>query len=526
MTAVTATPRRQLLLQGITWSAAFQVFEAVLSFGAMLVLVRIVPARDYGRAAAVVGILGFVNLFSAHLFLDHALQLPDDRKPDWDLHWTWGFYIQMLLAIVCHGLAAVCWFVPAYRPIAPLAHVAAFGVMLDWPNSFGATILRRSLNLRRIRIVAGVGVALRLATTVALALAGKGAYAIVIGNNVVTAIPFGVDLLLVRGWRPKPGWWRLPAWHAYAEQRRFGLQRTGSNLIGGLRVALEAAVLPAPLGFAALGLLNRAQALYATSIGRVGGVLSEVAYPFLPRVAHERDRFASYATTYLQVLLLISIPGTLFVGQQGPILSRVLYGSKWIAMDPLIWPGALVGLALAVFSTASSIVMAAGRLRACLVLDAIAALAGALALVVAYLTRQALPYSWALAAGELTAAAIAVWWMSQFLERHWLQRAVLPPIAAALGGLAVAQVAAFQTVGARPVLALAAMTALYFVACLVVLRLCFKAALNHLLDVVPAGDRIRAVVGLSTDRDTRQAPAIVLPAIHPEVRLKADTTEY
>jgi len=44
--------------------------------------------------------------------------------------------------------------------------------------------------------------------------------------------------------------------------------------------------------------------------------------------------------------------------------------------------------------------------------------------------------------------------------------------------------------------------------------------------VVPAGDRIRAVVGLSTDRDTRQAPAIVLPAIHPEVRLKADTTEY
>lgn len=513
---MTHVPRRTLLLRGITWSAAFQVLDVILSFGAMLVLVRIIPVGDYGRAAAVVGILGFLNLFNIHLFLEHALQLPDDREPDWNLHWTYGFYLQTSLAVVGHAVAGLCWFVAPYRPIAPLLHVAAFGILLDWPSQFSSVMLRRALDLRRLRLVAAVGIVLRLLTTLALAFAGKGAYAIVIGNNFVTAIPFGVDLLLIRGWRPAPGWWRPPEWQRYAAERRFGAQRAGSNLVGGFRSALEAAVLPAPLGFAALGLLSRAQAFYGTSIGRLGFILNDAAYPFLPRVAHQRERFASYATTYLQVLLLIAIPGALFVGQQGPVLSRVLYGAKWVAMDPLIWPGALLGLALAVFSTASSVMMAAGRLRACLILDAIAATTGALALIVAYATRQALPYSWALAAGELGVAAAGIWWASRLLERGWFRRAVVPPVAAALAGLAVAQVTALPAAGERPFLDLLVMTALYFTTCFGVLRFCFRAALNDLLRVAPAGDRIRALVRLSADLEPTTAAAVIMPVLRKE----------
>src|SRR5439155_14075021 len=127
-------------------------------FGSMLVLVRIIAVRDYGRAAAVVGILGFVNLFNAHLFYQHALQLPDDREPDWSLHWTHGFYLQVSLAIVCHAVAGLCWFAAAYRPIAPLVHIAALGVLLDWPNHLGAVRLQRNLDLRRLRIVAAAGI--------------------------------------------------------------------------------------------------------------------------------------------------------------------------------------------------------------------------------------------------------------------------------------------------------------------------------------------------------------------------------
>src|SRR5438128_1435338 len=96
--------RRNLLIQGLTWSAVFQVFDVIFSFASMLILVRIIPPRDYGRVAAVVGMLGFVNLFHAHLFFEHALQLPDHDEPDWNLHWTCGCYIQLGEALFCHAL--------------------------------------------------------------------------------------------------------------------------------------------------------------------------------------------------------------------------------------------------------------------------------------------------------------------------------------------------------------------------------------------------------------------------------------
>ncbi len=499
--------RRRLLIQGLTWSAVFQVFDVIFSFASMLVLVRIIPPRDYGRAAAVIGLLGFVNLFNAHQFFEHALQLPDHDEPDWDLHWTWGFYIQLAQAIFCHALAGLCWFAPGYRPIAPLLHIAAFGVLLDWPNALGATMLRRQLDLRRLRIVAGVGMTMRLVTTMVLALAGLGAYAIVIGGNVVTALPFTVDLLVVRGWQPKHGWWRWPSSGGYRAQAQFGLQRTGSRIIGGIRGAIESAVLPVPLGFAAMGLINRAQALYGATLGRFGSLLIDVVYPFLPRHSGNRERYAVHATTYLQIMLLIAVPGALFIGQQGPILSRVLYGAKWVAMDPLIWPGALIGLSLAVMGTTSGIVMAAGQLRTCLAIDAVASVAGVAALAAAWTTRQALPYSWALAAGQIAASFVSVWWASRLLQRGWIRRVVLPPFAVALAGLLTARIVLTHSMSARPIVELAIASFAFGTVSFIVMRVGFGTIFSRLLLNLPSGGRLRTFLLFRPERGKPPAQA-------------------
>jgi O-antigen/teichoic acid export membrane protein len=469
--------------------------------------VRIIPPGDYGRVAAVLGVLAFVNLFNASQFYQHALQLPEHDEPDWNLHWTCGFYIQVAQSLLCHALAGLCWFVHSYRPIAPLLHIAAVGVLLDWPNSFGAMMLRRQLDLRRLRIVTGTGIAVRLVTVVVLALFGFGAYAIVIANNVVAALPYAIDLLVIRGWQPARSWWRWPSWSGYAVQVRFGLQRTGSNLISGSRGALEAALLPAPLGYAAMGLINRAQTLYGATLGRVGATLNDVAYPFLPRHSGNPERYARYATMYLQVMLLISVPGALFIGQQGPILSRVMYGTKWAAMDPLIWPGALIGLTAAVMGTATSIVMAAGQLRALLVIDAIASVAGIAALAAAWTTRQALPYSWALAAGQIGASGISVWWASRLLQRGWFHTVLVPPFAAALAGLLAVYAVPIHAMSPLPIVELAMASFVFGLVSLLVMRVGFAGIVSRLLLDVPAGEWLRAVLLFPSERP--QAPPAV-----------------
>src|SRR5262249_7472286 len=151
----------------------------------------------------------------------------------------------------------------------PLLHLAALGLIIDSPNRLGFTMLQRAMAFQRLRIVHGLGMFASLGVTIGLGLAGGGAYAIVLGNNVVAALPFTVYLLLVRRWRPQPGWWRWPDWKAYRPALRFGLQQAGSGLLYAARGTLEATVLPVALGYTSIGLLNRAQALFSITVGRV-----------------------------------------------------------------------------------------------------------------------------------------------------------------------------------------------------------------------------------------------------------------
>src|SRR5262249_62274355 len=110
-TSEEASVRRRQLISGLSWGMLFQGLEVVVSFAAMLILVRVIAPSDYGRAAATTGVLGILAIFNAHLFLGHALQLPESETPDWSLHWSAAFYLQLTLFLLCHLIAGICWLV-------------------------------------------------------------------------------------------------------------------------------------------------------------------------------------------------------------------------------------------------------------------------------------------------------------------------------------------------------------------------------------------------------------------------------
>lgn len=436
LAAIPAVSPSSRLVAGLTWSALYQMFETVLSLAALLVLARIIAPAEYGRAAATVSLLGFVNAFGTHLFVGQALQLSEDDEPDWSLHWTLAFYVQTTLFVACHLFAAALWAFDSYRPLAPLLHVAAFGLLLEGPSQIGATMSRRQLDFARLKTVTAVAALARIVITMLMALAGAGAYAIIIGGNVVGALPFSIDLIAIRGWRPAASWWRRPAWGAARPLVSFGLQHLAMAIAASCRSALEAALLPRALGFNAMGLLNRAQALYGTTVGRASAIVVETVYPFLPRAQHDATRFANHATVFLQVMLLLAIPGALFVGLEGPALSRVLYGAKWIAMDPLIWPGTIIGVSAAVFSSCFAVVLASGRIRRCLAMDVFAAAMVVPAVTVAMFTRDTMRYAAVLAFCEAAVAIVALSQASRLLAPSWPRRVIVP--GAVTGGGAAA----------------------------------------------------------------------------------------
>jgi PST family polysaccharide transporter len=342
--------------------------------------------------------------------------------------------------------------------------------------------------------------------TLAVGLAGGGAYAIVLGSNVVSALPFGVHLFLVRGWRPQTGWWRWPDWFTYRAALAFGIQQAGSALLSGLRGALEALVLPAALGYHAIGLFNRAQALVGMSVGRAAGVVAETVYPVLPRYAPVRDRYASAAAVFLQALCLLALPGALFMALEGPDLSRVLYGEKWVGADPVILPAALIGLGQAVFLGALSVLLAASRLRTCLVLNALAAVFVAPMVIVAWAGWGLVGYAWALAAGQLLAAVTAIVQARVVLASGWAWSILAPAAVSALAATGVVVATQNLWAGQPALLRVTISAGVYTVAIATTLRALFGEALASLLRQLPGGSRVGAWLRLPGSPAVPAAP--------------------
>lgn len=480
-------PSGALLRRGLAWNTIYQVFSSAVAFGSMLILVRIFPPREYGRAAAVSAFLTLLNCLNCRTYIGHSLQLPHGAEADWSQHLSFAFFGQSLLAILCNAVAVACWFVPAYRDIAPLLHLASIGVFLEAFNQVSSLQLERAMDFKRLRIIGFAGTILYTATVLSLGLSGLGAAAMVFGSQV-SGLPLGFDLFFVRRWRPRVGWWRKLEWNSYKASLKWGGVMASSASLSAASSGLEFAVLPSHVGYTAMGLWNRGQALFTISIARILGVLQQTAYPLLPRFAVDRERYRPYATLFEQIMLWLLIPSTIFLGLEGKSLSRLLYGMKWAAADPMIWPGAILGLGTWLFTASGVIQFAASRLRICFKMDILSALMCLPALAVVWFGKSIVVYAWVFACGQFVVGLINFYFSAKFIDNRWTGRVLLPAVASSCAGcVAVAAIHCLHF----PLLArLIASAVAYFVANLIVLRVCFSTDFASVLLRMPRGDRL------------------------------------
>ena len=475
-----SSARRLALRRGVAWNSFAEVAQFVTSFGGMVVLARLMPPAEYGKAAAVTGVLVLVSAFNAAGMLAHTTQLPEGEHPDWSRHWHAGVRLQALQFLTVNLVALACWWLPAYRAIAPLLHVGSIGCLLSLPHLMAFHMLLRDFDFARLRLGVVAGTVLNTFVTVGLGLSGRGAIAIVIGSQVAALLP--LSLMLVAGLRWRPDRWLSPLdWRAHRAPVRFWGQSVATGLIVAARGALEAAFLPRVFGFASLGLLGRAQALYTNTSGRVTNVLHNTIAPVLPRSTNDPVTYARQATLFVLVVLLVGVAGAGLVGIEGPELSRVLYGERWRAADPLIWPAALAGLGMAILHAAGLILQAVGRLRAVVALSVFQGLITAPLILLTLVGISLTEYAWLVAIAELIAAALALRLAARHLMAGWVETALMPPfVALALAG-AVTVVARRAMAGESPAWVLVTTLPLYALVAVLVLRLRYPDALVAVL---------------------------------------------
>lgn len=473
----------------VLWNTGFGLFRDLLQLGVMLALVRLLTPENYGQFAMVTGIIGFINVFSSANFVAHTLQLPEGIEPDFQIHFTATLFIQAFVFLATHLVALVCAQIDTYAAIAPYLHWMSLLFLLAWPHEIRFRMLERSFSWKRLRAVHAIGLLIGAVTSLGLAWAGYGTYAL-IAPAVLVTLPFIWDLFVNLKWRPT---WAF-SWAAYRPAIAFATARIGSGALTHGRNLLELSLLTAALGFAPLGIFTRAIGLSTLLCSQVASHLGQAIYPVLARAQSREGDRSHVGDTLILAVLFVAIPAAAFFGYGAEEAVRVLYGSQWLEVIPLLPFALAFGVASALYQILYLLLLSCSRVRLCLASDALYLLGTGAALWLA------LPFGTQAYLGSMGTMLFSLS-IGLTLVLARAGRLTLPRLLASLAATLTATLPAIAAVialdqtllgeTAHPLGSLALSGIVFGLLYLITFRLLFRGRFEILLACLPFSDRLR-----------------------------------
>jgi O-antigen/teichoic acid export membrane protein len=349
----------QAVGSGLRWITHARIAIEIALFGSMVVLARLIPPAEFGIFAVAV----IVQELALTMPMEGIGSAIVQRRTIVKKHLEGGMVLSLLIGA---ALTAVTLLL-AFLVVDPLfGERTAHLVMLATPwyvlgaiYAVPVAILRRRLDFRRLSIVElGLNVA-RAVFTIAFALAGLDAEALILGSmaGMATAV------LLAWVFAPPP----LPRWRT--QEMRELLPYGGPAALAcvawtGFRNG-DYAIIGATLGTAQAGFYWRAYQLSVEYQRKISVLMTQMAFPMLARTESDEQMHA-LRRRMVQLTTVVLFPLLVCLVLLAPELVPWAFGPQW---QPAVLPTqilALGGAAVLVTDAVGSALMAAGRSRALL----------------------------------------------------------------------------------------------------------------------------------------------------------------
>lgn len=187
--------------RSVRWKLVGSVAERGVNLVAFVLLMRFVDRADFGLVALAIPIYTLVGMLRDVGVTQAIIQSPHATKE----FISTCFWLRLAVGVVLYlVLAAIAW--PASLL---LREPSLFGILMvlglvlimDTIPSVQQAILIRELRVAPAMQVRAIGLFLGVVVSVAMAIAGAGAWALVV-NAVVASIASGVLLFFLTNWRP------------------------------------------------------------------------------------------------------------------------------------------------------------------------------------------------------------------------------------------------------------------------------------------------------------------------------------
>jgi len=347
---------KQKTLSGILWSVIAQVARQAMQFIISVILARLLIPADFGLVGMVMVFTGFAGLFGDLGFGSALVQKAaiDDR------HLSSVFWVNILTGLVlavlifmAAPLIAGFYNEPVLKPITMLISVS---FVISSIGIVPASILRRSMDFRKLAFIDMVQIAFAGSIAIALALAGFGLWSLVwqlLISGMVSALLLGT----ICSWRPQLTF----SGRAVKELLHFSSNLTGYNLFNYWARSLDNLLIGKFIGSAGLGIYTRAYSTMLMPISQVSTTVGQVMFPSLSTIQAEKIRVKKIYLNTLAMIALISFPMMMGLMVVADDFVFALFGQKWVEVIPILRILCLIGMLQSLVTTVGWIYTSQGR---------------------------------------------------------------------------------------------------------------------------------------------------------------------
>jgi len=334
---VPVTSLRRLAVRGAAYVASSRLIIQIFTWFVTIETARLLRPYDYGILSAAAVLTNLTDVLAEAGLGKALVQKPKVDANDQAEAFTLSFVLSVAMYALLLGGAAAAATGLQTPELATVLPVVGLTLLLIPLRVVPMSILERDLRLKCMAGIAVCSSVLQGSIVLALALAGFGYWALILGFMVprFLEVPF---VIWKTSWVPRfrwPGGWSNPL-------VSFGTHYTGARLCWFVYRNADYVVVGRLLGPIALGFYSLAFMLISLPVEKIVATCNQAAFPTYCRLRNDRQRIRDW---YLRLSILFGFVATpvlvgLAVVANDAIV--VVLGEKWI---PAVVPLQIMSLA-------------------------------------------------------------------------------------------------------------------------------------------------------------------------------------
>ncbi len=324
---------RNKVMSALRWSAASRLIGQVASWAITIFVIRLLSPGDYGLMAMAMVLVSFLVILNTLGF--DAVLVQQKRLDTQIRRQVFGVVIIVnttFFLLLWYGASAVANFY-GEADLEPVLKILSVQFLLLIFETLPQSELERNIQFAGRSVVDLASLLSGSLTTLALALAGCGVWALVWGTLASTATRMvGLNLICpclvipsfsVRGLGANLSFGLFVTtdrglWYVFSESDKFiGGKLLGNQMLGYYAVASHLASLP---------------------INKITGLLNSVAFPAFSRThqGEGEEAVRRYLLKSTQLMAVLAFPIFFGMSATAEALIGVLFGEKWLPAAPLL----------------------------------------------------------------------------------------------------------------------------------------------------------------------------------------------